>query len=585
MDAPLSQGQVILGKYRVERVLGRGAMGIVLAARHIQLDDRVAVKMLLPEMLAEPGVRERFLREAKAARRIKSEHVARVIDVGELEPGTPYIIMEYLEGKDLAKIRSERGALEIEEVVDYVIQACDAIAEAHSQGIIHRDLKPANLFLTRSPDGSPLIKVLDFGTSKMHTGGTDPSLEMTQTGMAIGSPSYMSPEQMLSSRAIDARADIWALGIILFNLLTGTFPFRAETLLQMCAAVIQSPPIPPSRHRADLPPELERVILKCLQKSPEDRFSDVAALARALLPFAAAEARYHVERIERVLGVASDLATFLAPSMRSSQISPLDVLPPEADCTSPVLGSVAQKEGVITSKSLSMTSLATVVKSGSEATHDAGLPGAGEKSRRTPILVALGAAICAAAVLFFALGRPHAREGGDGDDGSSLAAGDKLDDRSGQVRPLDTPTAIRSPLVVPPSEPVAAAPAEDPARPISVTPGRSLEPQPRGAGATANDTDTNAGAPLANAANAANAKTDKTENDKGALEPITQEDGGAQVDGGRPGGRSTSASNHLGDEKSPRRGRGAKGATRSPQPEPTATAREPEPTLIIPDDR
>lgn len=320
MDAPFSQGRVLLGKYRVERVIGKGAMGVVLSARHIELDDRVAIKLLLPEMLAEEGIVERFLQEARAVRRIKSEHVAQVFDVGRLDEGTPYIIMEYLEGRDLARLRSERGTFEVEEVVEYLLQALDAVAEAHANGIIHRDLKPANLFLTRRSDGAPLIKVLDFGTSKMKPKEMREDLEMTKTGMAIGSPSYMAPEQMLSSRTIDQRADIWALGVILYNLLTGTFPFKADTLLQMCAAALQLPPTPPSTHRPGLPEDLEASILKCLAKKPVDRFADVAELARAIMPFGPPNAHVSVERIERVLGVTSDLATFLAPSVKRPQL-------------------------------------------------------------------------------------------------------------------------------------------------------------------------------------------------------------------------------------------------------------------------
>ncbi|NUQ78506.1 MAG: serine/threonine protein kinase [Polyangiaceae bacterium] len=322
MDAPFSQGRVLLGKYRVERVIGKGAMGVVLAARHIELDDRVAIKLLLPEMLAEEGVVERFLQEARAVRKIKSEHVAHVFDVGRLDDGTPYIIMEYLEGRDLARLRGDRGTFEVEEVVEYVLQALEAVAEAHANGIIHRDLKPANLFLTRRSDGAPLIKVLDFGTSKMTPKEMREDLEMTKTGMAIGSPSYMAPEQMLSSRNIDHRADIWALGVILYNLLTGTFPFKADTLLQMCAAALQLPPTKPSVHRPDLPAELEDSILKCLAKKPVDRFGDVAELARAIIPFGPVSSLVSVERIERVLGVTSDLATFLAPSHRRPELPP-----------------------------------------------------------------------------------------------------------------------------------------------------------------------------------------------------------------------------------------------------------------------
>lgn len=402
MDAPFSQGRVILGKYRVDRVIGKGAMGVVLAARHIQLDDRVAIKLLLPEMMAEPGVVDRFLQEARAARKIKSEHVAQVSDVGLMETGTPYIIMEYLEGKDLAKVRSERGALDVDEVLDYILQACEAIAEAHACGIIHRDLKPANLFLTRRTDGSPLVKVLDFGTSKMAPKETVAGgMEMTQTGMAIGSPSYMSPEQMLSSRNLDARSDIWALGVIIYNLLTGTFPFKADTLLQMCAAVIQMPPRPPTDHRPDLPKGLEQVILRCLGKKPEDRFSDVAGLARALLPFAPAQSRLSVERIERVLGVATDLATFLAPSIRTPpapaqpEVERIEV-PPMPTPSEIAARSSRQPEAAILTKSLSGSSLATVVRTTETSSVSvAPSPSAGKRGNKGLFMgVGVAVALC-----------------------------------------------------------------------------------------------------------------------------------------------------------------------------------------------
>lgn len=541
MDAPLSQGQVILGKYRLERPIGKGAMGVVYAARHIQLDDRVAIKVLLPEMLAEPGVQERFLREAKAARRLKSEHIARVIDVGELPQGTPYIIMEYLEGKDLAKIRSERGALEVEEVVDYVIQACDAIAEAHALGIIHRDIKPANLFLTRRADGSALIKVLDFGTSKMPPKEADPTLEMTHTGMAIGSPSYMAPEQMLSSRSSDARADIWALGVVLYNLLTGKFPFRADTLLQMCAAVIQSSPIPPSTHRGDLPPALEAVILKCLQKKPDDRFSDAAALARSLLPFATAETRYIVERIERVLGVTSDLAPFLAPSIRGSQISPAEAS--AAGAKRAPMGSMKRLDGdgpskdVIAPKALTTTSLSTLVRSGRSSEPD--VAEAGDRPTKRPsralVMGAVAALVACAGVAFLGT-RPKL------DPGEASAA----------VRPLDTAAAITTP------------PADATHEPTAKTTGRSTrnggaDPGARAAGMDASESAADAGAPLA-------------------------KDPGDPADPPSRGSQAAQAA----EEKRPHRARApSSGATaRRAEPARSAEPKAPEPiSPIIPDDR
>src|SRR5580704_2008082 len=199
------RGEVLAGKYRVDRVLGEGGMGVVVAAHHLQLDQKVALKFLLPDALENSDSVARFRREAQAAVKIKSEHVARVTDVGELENGAPYIVMEYLEGSDLADWLREHGPLPIEQAVDFVLQACEALAEAHVLGIVHRDLKPANLFCLQKPDGSVCIKVLDFGISKVLTPGAASSSEMTRTTAFLGSPLYMSPEQLQMSKGVDTR--------------------------------------------------------------------------------------------------------------------------------------------------------------------------------------------------------------------------------------------------------------------------------------------------------------------------------------------------------------------------------------------
>jgi len=304
MSNEVHEGQILAGKFRIERVLGQGGMGVVVAAIHLQLDERVALKFLLPEALGNPEAVERFAREARAAVKIKSEHVARVSDVGVLENGSPYMVMEYLHGEDLAAWVRRRGALPVPEAVEFLLQACEAIAEAHALGIVHRDLKPANLFVTFRADGSACIKVLDFGISKLNVPGAAAELGMTRTNTVMGSPLYMSPEQMSSTRDVDRRTDIWALGVILYESLTGRVPFEAETMPQLCGMILQDPPRPIRELRPDLPDALSQVILRCLEKNRDHRFSNVAEFAHALAPFGLAAAQRSAERIGRVLSAA-----------------------------------------------------------------------------------------------------------------------------------------------------------------------------------------------------------------------------------------------------------------------------------------
>src|SRR4029079_1744928 len=280
----VSEGDLLAGKYRVERVLGEGGMGYVVAAIHEQLEQRVAVKLLIEELAEDPDAVERFLREARASVRIQSEHVARVIDVGELADGAPYLVMEFLSGRDLAQELEARETFEIGVAIDYVLQACEALAEAHALGVIHRDLKPANLFLTHRPDGSPLVKVLDFGISKAlksqsGPGGSSPSLTAAQS--FLGSPAYMSPEQARRPKTVDTRTDIWALGVILYEFLGGETPFVGDVPLEVLTAAA-SDPMPSLREvRKDVPMELEAVIRRCLEKKADDRYQTVADFAEA----------------------------------------------------------------------------------------------------------------------------------------------------------------------------------------------------------------------------------------------------------------------------------------------------------------
>jgi serine/threonine-protein kinase len=315
-SAPVREGDVLAGKYRVEKVLGEGAMGVVVAAMHVHLGERVALKFLKPEHSGNPEIAARFLREAQSAVRIKGEHVARVSDVGTLETGAPYMVMEYLTGSDLGALLEKRGKLDVAQAVDCVIQACSALAEAHALGIVHRDLKPANLFLTTRADGSALVKVLDFGVAKLLN--SDPSKPaLTANGAVIGSPLYMSPEQLLGKKSIDARSDVWQLGVILYELITGVCPFDGRTMAEIMIAIGAHPPKPLRQLRPDAPPELEALIARSLEKDVANRLPDVAALAEGLLPFATTRrAHVAVEHIVTMLRGAAAAANL--PPMRGS---------------------------------------------------------------------------------------------------------------------------------------------------------------------------------------------------------------------------------------------------------------------------
>ena len=305
----VASGMLLAGKYRVERLLGEGGMGVVLAATNEALRQRVAIKLLRSGALANSKALGRFEREARAAASLRSEHVARVLDVGKLEDGRPYMVMEYLEGRDLGDVIDEGSYLPVGELVDYVLQACEAIAEAHAAGIIHRDLKPRNLFLSSTVDGRPLIKVLDFGISKIEDAAEDMSL--TRTTEIIGSPSYMSPEQLRASKEVDVRTDIWALGVILYELLSKKVPFQAMTVTELVAVVLMEPTPEIRKERPDVPEGLVYAINRCLEKRREDRFSSVAELVGAIAPFGSGAVASMADRISRV---AQGSARQLPPS-------------------------------------------------------------------------------------------------------------------------------------------------------------------------------------------------------------------------------------------------------------------------------
>lgn len=312
---PFPPGSVVAGKYRVERLLGEGGMGWVVQAMHLQLDQHVALKFMNASVAsASPEAVARFLREARAAARIQSEHVARVSDVGTLETGAPYLVMEYLEGQDLDSLLRARQALPVSEAIVYALQACEGLAEAHAAGIIHRDLKPANLFLARKSDGSLRVKLLDFGISKLApAAGRTSDGASTGTQNLMGSPLYMAPEQMRSSKNVDRRADIWSMGVILYEMLSGQSPFNGDTLPEICARILADPPTLLRGAPGGIPQDLEAVVFRCLEKDPERRFPDVASLARALATFGPPELAATAERIARLLRVGPPTLADYAP--------------------------------------------------------------------------------------------------------------------------------------------------------------------------------------------------------------------------------------------------------------------------------
>ena len=281
----LTVGTVIDGKYRIDELIGRGAMGVVVSATHEQLHEKVALKFLeVRTPLGSQDFKARFRREAQVSARLKNEHITRVIDVGLWRDEVPFMVMDHLVGRDLRTVIRAEGKLSVPLALDYVVQICEGLAEAHAIGVVHRDLKPSNLFLTQRADGSDLIKILDFGISKWSKQDAELDDELTQTGVVLGSPKYMAPEQLFGSGEVDARADVWSLGAILYQLLGGRPPFDQPTLAQMCAE-LSTERSPPSlvAINADVSDALEQVIFRCFARDRSARVQDVAELAFALL--------------------------------------------------------------------------------------------------------------------------------------------------------------------------------------------------------------------------------------------------------------------------------------------------------------
>jgi len=334
----LRKGDILAGKYRIGATIGAGAMGTVVAAHHLMLDEKVAIKFLRGDPSERADAVARFVREARAVVRIRNEHVVRVLDIAELEDGPPYIVMEYLDGCDLAEKLRAAGPLRVVDAVGHILEACEAMAEAHRMGIVHRDLKPANLFLSERVAAPSSIKVLDFGIAKtlrlvpttLSLDETALSAGITHSKAILGSPYYMSPEQMESSGDVDARTDIWALGVTFFELVTGRHPYTGSSLIQVYSSMISQDAASWRAALSDHPEGLQTILARCLAHDREERYANVGDFASALAPFGSARAAASLQRIGRTLAEAAseDGHTTVPVALRSSDSAPRGIEEP-----------------------------------------------------------------------------------------------------------------------------------------------------------------------------------------------------------------------------------------------------------------
>jgi serine/threonine-protein kinase len=379
-------GDVIAAKYRLEKVAGEGGMGVVYAAEHLVLKQRVAVKVLLPRAAASEAVVERFAREARAAAKINSEHVARVLDAGSTANGAPFLVMEFLEGCDLEELLALQKTLPVGEVVDYVVQALEGLAHAHAVNIVHRDLKPANLFLGCRPDGSNGIKLLDFGISKSNSSKPE---DKRLTGQhVLGSPVYMSPEQLRNATDVDSRADIWSIGIVAYELLSGAPPFDGDGVGEIFAAILEQEPVPLCKKDPRIPRELSDIITKCLRRDPKERWRDVGQLAKALLPYGSEAQSVMVDRAEQILARAKNMVVPKTPLETRRVVEAI-----EAAATRAITTATKSGEEILLVKP----------KDAAATLEDGVSTRIGQFARRSPLRatgVALGVALLAGLVLF-----------------------------------------------------------------------------------------------------------------------------------------------------------------------------------------
>ena len=298
-------GDILAGKYRAERVMGAGGMGVVVEVTHVESGGVFALKYLRPSVARDPSAAARFLREAKAGGRIRNPHVVAISDVGELSSGSPFLVMEYLEGTSLDKRLVAGTRLPLSEACDLAMQVAEGLAAAHAMGVIHRDIKPANLFLTLGPDGAEVLKIVDFGISKILDPDSPSAQHLTRTQTSIGSPLYMSPEQMRSARTADFRTDQWSLGVVLYRMATGHLPFDGQSLPRLCVQVLEASFMPAAMRCPDLPTEFAAAVERCLRRLPNERYADMAELADALVPFATSESRARADRCRALLAAST----------------------------------------------------------------------------------------------------------------------------------------------------------------------------------------------------------------------------------------------------------------------------------------
>ena len=468
MSSPVDVGDVIAGKYVVERVLGVGGMGVVVAAKHKTLGERYAIKFLLPQAMASADVIKRFRQEAMAAARLRSEHVTRVYDDGELPDGSPFLVMEYLDGKDLSAVLRDEAPLAVPRVVGFVMQACEALAEAHAAGIIHRDLKPSNLFVIKRLDGTPSVKLIDFGISKVQLPDADGEAGgMTATAVMMGSPLYMAPEQMVSARDVDARADIWSLGIILHTLLAGTPPFRAATVMGVYEAIVAGAP-PVRKQRPDVPEGLEAAILKCLQKDRRQRFSDVGELSEAIAPFGDEGAQREASRIKRIL-VARAASSSSAPPAAAAAVTP-----PEGPSKS---ASVKPAPLASSASSPSLSSSSPLEAQGTGGSWDPRPPSA--RGTRRAVIIASAIALSSGVPIAFLVMRAQTAPVSTAPSSAPDAPSAVALPASADARPAVSPALTAPPSPEPAPAPSASASASPRASASAPPPKRDPSPPPR----------------------------------------------------------------------------------------------------------